>query len=159
MSYPINPVNDFYFRQAQQNHFPYQNNQPPQFMTRYVSNIEEARAAFVDPFVTYIFLDSSCGKIYLKRMKNDGTSDFIPYTPDENLKPQKEENPFDTLNLRLTNIETILGGIVNDKSVSSDAGNVQSDGGVTATVAAENESTKSSNVSANSKYDKWQKRG
>lgn len=157
-----NPINDFYIRQTQPQYqqqmlpFPPQNIIPNQtnFVTRYVSNVSEAKAAFVDPCVTYLFLDSSNGKIYLKRMEKDGTSAFIPYTPDES---KEKQSPFDELNVRLNSIENILGELKNDKSVSSNADFKQSNGYVATADVAENAKAESPNVPADSKYNRWKK--
>ena len=158
MAYSINPINDFYFRQAN-NFQPYNpvNQNQSQFLTRYVSNIEEAKASFVDPYITYLFLDSSCGKIYLKRMKNDGTSEFISFSTDEKFNNAAKENSLEEIEQRLTNIEKILGGINNVQSVSGNADVQQSNGNNAKSVVAENAAGQSANVSADTKSNKWQK--
>lgn len=156
MAYSINPINDFYFRQA--NSFqPYNPVNQSQFITRYVSSIEEAKASFVDPYITYLFLDSSTGKIYLKRMKNDGTSEFISFSTDEKFTNSAKENNLEQIEQRLTNIEKILGGINNVQSVSGNAGIKQSNGSCTKSDVTENAANKSADVSADTKPNKWQK--
>jgi hypothetical protein len=60
-------------------------------------------------------VDYSSGNIYLKKMNNNGLSDFIVYSPQEEPKPN---DPFIQINERLTNIENKLGGI-NVQSISN----------------------------------------
>ena len=120
----LNPVNDFYFRNSMpqyQPSFP-PAVQQPQIRTYFVTSVEEARAAMIDPLATNIFLDTSSGKIYMKNMGNDGKPQFISYTIEEQVIPK---DPIAEINSRLTNIEKYLGGH-NDKSISSNAGVQQS---------------------------------
>ena len=119
-------VNDFYLRNAQPNYpvqYGYQQNFPPQqtpqIRTYFVTGVEEARAAMIDPVATNVFFDTSCGKIYLKNMGNDGRPQFVTYTVEEQQVPK---DPIAEINSRLTNIEKTLGGMRNDKSVSGNAG-------------------------------------
>lgn len=126
----INPVNDFYLRNAQasmqmpmyQQNFP-PTPQQPQIKTYFVTGIEEARAAMIDPLATNIFLDTSSGRIYMKNMGNDGKPQFLCYSVEEPVVPK---DPIEEINYRLTNIEKTLGGIQYDKSISSNAGTKQS---------------------------------
>lgn len=121
----MNPVNDFYFRNSMpqyQPNFPPQVQQP-QIRTFFVTSIEEAKAAMIDPLATNIFLDTSSGKIYMKNMGNDGKPQFISYSIEEQVIPK---DPIAEINSRLTNIEKTLGGIQYDKSISSNAGIQQS---------------------------------
>lgn len=122
----VNPVNDFYFRNSQPSYptqYGYPQNFPPQqtpqIKTYFVTGIEEARAAMIDPLATNVFFDTSCGKIYLKNMGNDGRPQFVTYTVEEQQVPK---DPIAEINSRLTNIEKTLGGIRNDKSISGNAG-------------------------------------
>jgi hypothetical protein len=126
----VNPVNDFYFRNAQaQMQMPvYQQNFPPvpqqpQIKTYFVTGIEEASAAMIDPLATNIFLDTSSGRIYMKNMGNDGKPQFLCYSIEEQTVPK---DPIEEINYRLTNIEKTLGGIKYDKSISGNAGIEQS---------------------------------
>ena len=91
-----------------------------QFITRQVSNIEEAKACMIDPLSTYLFIDVSVGKIYMKRMNNNGLSDFYTFVVEENKQEIKKEDPLEIINKRLENIENKLGGMVNVQSVSDD---------------------------------------
>ena len=126
---PYNPVNDFYLRNAQaamqmpayQHTFP-PTPQQPQIKTYFVTSVEEARAAMIDPLATNIFLDTSTGKIYMKNMGNDGKPQFLSYSIEEQVV---QKDPIAEINSRLTNIEKYLGGH-NDKSISSNAGVSQS---------------------------------
>lgn len=159
--YP-NPINDFYFRNAQlqaQQSFgqsvppmaplpQYQNaaqfnpnpaQQNPNLITRYVTNIEEAKAAMVDALGTYLFIDTASGKIYLKRMNNNGLSDFYSYAIEET-KTEDKNDAFTEINTRLSNIENTLGDLKNDKSIYGNAGNDKPARNSKATAASENES-------------------
>jgi hypothetical protein len=78
-----------------------------QFITRMVSNIDEAKCSLVDGLSTHIFVDYNSGKIYLKKLNNSGLSDFLVYSLDQN--PKAVENPLVLINERLTAIEKILG--------------------------------------------------
>lgn len=161
-----NPINDFYLRNSQ---FNQQYNQPymsfpnhqvqNQVNSRFVTNVEEARAAMIDPLSYNIFLDSSNGKIYLKKLGNNGQSEFLSYAVEE--QKQVEVNPIDEINKRLSNIENFLGELKNDKSVSGNANNVESARSFTATVAEQNEinaTAESAGFSKNAGNDKWKKR-
>lgn len=151
-----NPVNDFYMQQAQPYHrYQFQPQNPPQFVTRPVTGIEEAKAAMIEPFTTYLFLDSSNGNIYLKRMNERGLSDFLIYLQQEEAKPQ---DPLIAINERLTKIENVIGGLVNDKSVSNVSSNAEPSTDCTATDVAENAESKPADVSKNTVFDKWKKR-
>ena len=137
------PIFDLYGRnQFQQQVFNpgqmYQQIQPQttQFIARQVSNIEEAKACLIDPLSTFLFIDSSCGKIYMKRMNNNGLSDFYVFSVEENRQEMKQD-PLEAINKRLENIENKLGGI-NVQSVSNDG-------------SKSNESHSESNVPANAK--------
>ena len=143
-----NPANDFYLRQAQQLSQQYPFQQPvqhisqqqapqlPQFVTRFVGNIEEAKAAMTDAFSTYIFVDQNTGRIYLKRISNNGLSEFYTYEIADTNKEMKPD-PLNEINARLLNIEHFIGEIKNDKSVS---GNVEPAAVPSATVTGPHES-------------------
>ena len=98
--------------------FPQPNNfqNQSQFITKQVTNIEEAKAYIVDPFNSYLFVDINSGKIYMKKMNNNGMSDFYIFSIEENVK----QDPFAEINRRLDNIENKLGGI-NVQSISNNA--------------------------------------
>lgn len=154
---PYNAVNDFYLRQSQ----PYLNFPPhnniPQVNCRFVTNRDEARASMIDGFSYNVFLDSSNGKIYLKKLNNSGMSDFLTYAIEE----EKNTDPLSEINSRLLRIENIIGGLINDKSVSSDVGSMQSATVLNPTVTesyAVNGEAESASVSENARNDKWQKR-
>ena len=160
--YP-NPINDFYFRNAQlqaQQSFgqsapplaplpQYQNAaqfnpnpapQNPNLITRYVTNIEEAKAAMIDGLSTYLFIDAGSGKIYLKKMNNNGLSDFYTYIVDESGTAAKALDPMQQINARLQNIENTLGDLKNDKSVQCNANVSKSARRVNAAAPEQNES-------------------
>ena len=105
---------------------PYMQNQPsptPQtnLSIRRVSNIEEARAAMIDPMGVYFFVDMGSGKIYMKQMKNDGTAEFYTFGVEQQSTSSETEtkNPLVEINQRLTSIEAKLGGILNVQSVTN----------------------------------------
>ena len=149
----MNPVNDFYFRQSQsQFNFP---PNTPQVNCRFVTNREEAKASMIDGFSYNLFLDSSNGKIYLKKLNNNGVSDFITYTIDE----EKQADPINEINTRLSRIEQIVGGKY--ESISNDVGYVKSEPVSHTTVTEQNErydETKSAGFPKDAGNDKWQKR-
>lgn len=136
----MNPVNDFYFRNAQNQLNPYQYQFPPQqkpsVHCSFVASIEEARAAHSDDFLsTNIYLDSGTGRIYLKKIDNNGKPLFLTYIVEETVSEQKAD-PLSEINSRLCNIESVLGSIKNDKSVPV---NEQSEPVPQPAVTAENE--------------------
>ena len=102
---PYNPVNDFYFRNAQQygqQMLPFPPQPIPHINGKFVTNIEEAKASMIDPLSYNLFLDSSNGKIYFKKLGNNGQSEFLCYSVEEQ---KAEKNPIEEINARLTNIE------------------------------------------------------
>lgn len=115
---PYNIINDFYLRQSQPYQFPPQ--QIPQVNCRFVTNREEARAALIDGFSYNIFMDTSSGKIYLKKLNNNGVADFITYCVEET----KSADPISEINTRLSKIENFLGG--HNESIPDNAGVHQS---------------------------------
>ena len=136
------PMNDFYFRNYQQ----------PQIKTYFVTNIEEARASIIDPLATNLFIDTSTGNIYLKKLGNDGRPQFLVYT----IQEEVVKDPMEEIKIRLTNIENRLGGN-NDKSVSNDG---KSDTGNKSTVAKQNvanDEVKSAGISEDAGNDEWEK--
>ena len=92
------------------NSFPMQNN--PRLVCRQVGSVEEARSAIIDPVSLYLFPDFSTGKIYVKKMGDNGQSEFYSYSQDAEQKPV---DPFDEIKQRLSNIEAKLGG--HDESI------------------------------------------
>ena len=167
-----NPVNDFYFRNAQaqitpqqfqqpQYQFPPQVQQKPSVHCSFVSSIDEARAARSDDFLsTNIFLDSGTGKIYLKKIDNNGKPMFLTYTVEEPVTEQKADQ-LSEINARLCNIESVLGSMRNDKSIPSNAGVQQSEPATQSAVAEQNEpdgASESAGIPKNAGNDFWKKR-
>ena len=153
-----NPMNDFYLRQAQ----PYQQQfnfppQQPQIRASFVSNVEEAKASQIDFSSTNLFCDTASGKIYLKRIGDNGRPQFLTYVI-ENDVPEKD--PLAEINYRLSNIESVLGGLRNE-SVSSNA-SVQQSLAVSNTAVTEpyepNDEKQSTGFSKNAGNDKWKVR-
>lgn len=95
------------------NSFPPQVNTNPRLICKQVGSIDEARSAIIDPFSLFLFVDFSTGKIYVKKMGDNGQSEFYSYSQDAEQKPV---DPFDEIKQRLSNIEAKLGG--HDESVS-----------------------------------------
>lgn len=115
----MNPANQTQFN-------PYPQNNQPQFFVRQIGSVDEARSFPVDPATMYFFLDTGTGKIYMKRLNTDnGKSEFFTYSLQESVE-EKKIDPMEQINTRLKNIESIIGGIANDKSISSHADDVKS---------------------------------
>ena len=152
-----NPMNDFYLRQAQ----PYQQtfNFPPaqpQIRANWVSSIEEAKASQIDFVSTNLFLDTANGKIYLKRIGDNGKPMFLSYIIEEEI----QKDPLAEINYRLDKIEKAIGGR-NVQSIPNDASSKQSESVPYSTVAKQNESNdeaESTGFPKNAGNDKWQKR-
>ena len=172
--YVNNPVNDFYFRNAQQygqqmlpfptqQQFNFPNkqqpqNQPPAIYANWVTSIEEAKAAQLSDFVaTNIYLDTGSGKIYLKRMGDNGKPQFLSYSIENEAA---EKDPLTEINARLSNIENFLGGLRNE-SVQSNAGVHESAKLSDTAVTKQNESdgtAESAGFQKNAGNDFWKKR-
>lgn len=151
----LNQMNQMQPPQAQFSPYP-QNNQP-QFFVRQVGSVDEAKGFPVDPNTMYFFLDTGNGKIYMKQLNtSNGKSDFYTYTVQEQVTPEKQSDPMAEINQRLSSIEKIIGGLY-DKSISSNAGNAESDGDGSATNVRKNEKPKSSNVQSGSANDSGEK--
>jgi hypothetical protein len=119
-----NPMNDFYFRQAQSQPYQQSFNFPPyepQINASWVSNVEEARAAQMNFVSTNVYLDTSNGKIYIKRMGDNGKPQFLSYILEEEIV----RDPLTEINSRLTKIEKYLGG-QDAKSIPGNANAKQS---------------------------------
>ena len=127
--------------------------QQAQLNCRYVTNIEEAKASMIDAISTNLFVDTSTGKIYVKKLNNNGQADFFVYAIEEQKKPK---DPLEEINERLTKIENYIGG-QNDKSVSDD---VKSEPVSKPTFAEQNErydETESTSVSEDAGNGWWKK--
>ena len=156
--YQLNPINDFYMRNAipqPQINFPQR--QMPQVNVRFVTSVDEAKAALIDGFSTNLFLDSGNGKIYLKKMNNNGLADFIVYEMEET-KSDVAKDPMKEINDRLSNIERFLGGLKNEP-VPSDAGDGQPVAVSCQAVAVQNEPNgfaEPRRISKNERDDVWE---
>lgn len=151
----LNQMNQMQPPQAQFNPYP-QNNQP-QFFVRQVGSIEEAKGFPVDPNAMYFFLDTGNGKIYMKQLNmNNGKSEFFAYNLEENIQENKID-PMQEINSRLTNIEKIIGELVNDKSISNDEINAESNGIHTESDAGKVQESESADVQSGSANDKRKK--
>jgi len=145
--------------------YPYQNYQQqwlpfppqqPQINSRFVTSIDEAKASMIDAVSTNLFLDSSTGKIYMKKLNNNGQADFYTYAIEEQ-KPPKD--PLAEINERLTKIENYIGG-KNVQSVSNDVGYAKSEPVSKPTVTEPNErydETESAGISEDAGNGWWKK--
>lgn len=97
------------------NSFPMQSS--PRLVCKQVGSIDEARSAIIDPVSLHLFVDFSNGKIYVKKMGDDGHSEFYSYAQEIQQKPV---DPMDEIRQRLTNIENKLGGHNEPVSVSKE---------------------------------------
>ena len=111
--YPTNPMNDYYLRQPYQQQFNFPPAQP-QIRANFVSSVEEARASQIDFLSTSLFCDTASGKIYLKKIGDNGKPIFLTYKIEE----EPDTDPLAQINARLSNIENFLGGLRNE-SVSN----------------------------------------
>ena len=105
--------------------FPPQTNTNPRLVVKQVGSIEEAKGAIIDPFSLFLFVDFATGKIYVKKMGDNGQSEFYSYSQEATPKPV---NPMDEIRERLANIEAHLGGSY-DKSIPDATGSKKSDSG------------------------------
>ena len=129
----------------------------PQLNSRFVTNIEEAKASMIDAVSTNLFVDTSTGKIYLKKLNNNGQADFFVYAIEEQKTPK---DPLEEINTRLTKIENFIGGL-NDKSISNDVGYAKPEPVSNPTVTesyAVNDEAKSTGFPKDAGNDKWKKR-
>ena len=111
------------------NSFPQQNS--PRLVCKQVGSIDEAKSAIIDPVSLYLFVDFSSGKIYVKKMGDNGQSEFYQYAQVAEAKPV---DPMDEIRQRLTSIENKLGGHNEPVSVSQ-----KSDAGADAAAVGKNE--------------------
>lgn len=150
-----NPMNDYYLRQPYQQQFNFPPQQP-QIRANWVSSVEEAKASQIDFVSTNLFCDTANGKIYLKKIGDNGKPLFLTYVIEEEVNT----DPLSEINSRLMNIEKYLGGRRNE-SVSNDVGFAKSESVPYSTVAKPNESNdeaKSAGFPKDAGNDKWQKR-
>ena len=103
----------------------------PRLVCKQVGSIDEARSAIIDPVSLYLFVDFSTGKIYVKKMGDNGHSEFYSYAQEIEQKPV---DPMDEIRQRLTNIENKLGGHNEPVPVPE-----KSNAGVNATAVGKNE--------------------
>lgn len=105
------------------NQFQNQMQPPPnQFIIRQVGSENEARNSMISPLYIHIFINYNNGDMYVKRMGNTGLSEFTTYKP---MSENKQNDPFEIINKRLSNIESKLGGMNESISISN-AGNAES---------------------------------
>jgi len=153
--YPPNTLNDYYLRQPYQQQFNFPPQQP-QIRANWVSSIDEAKASQIDFVSTNLFLDTANGKIYLKRIGDNGKPMFLSYIIEEEV----QKDPLAEINYRLTKIEQAIGGR-NVQSVPNDASVQQSATNAYPATTKPNErydETKSAGLPENAGNDKWQKR-
>ncbi len=150
-----NPMNDYYLRQPYQQQFNFPPQQP-QIKSSFVSSVEEAKASQIDFVSTNLFCDTANGKIYLKKIGDNGKPLFLTYVIEEEVNT----DPLSEINSRLMNIEKYLGGRRNE-SVSNDVGFTKSEPVPYSTTAKQNEPNdekQSAGFPKDAGNDKWQKR-
>lgn len=85
---------------------------PPTFIVNTVTDIAEAKGFMVDPRSIYLFVDTASGKIYYKRMNNDGRSDFYTYCIQEKEQTGKKQvDPLQKIDKRLSHIEEYINSL------------------------------------------------
>lgn len=145
-----NAINDYLYH----NQFPFPPQNIPQIKCFVVTNINEAKTALIDPLSTNLFVDTTNGKIYLKKISNNGQAQFLVYSVEQE---KVETDPMIEISQRLDKIEKYLGGQY-DKSISSDAGYEQSaivpKQSVADSIRA-NETTEPTGFSEDARNDKW----
>ena len=147
--------NEIYFRQPYQQTFNFPPQQP-QIRANWVSSVEEAKASQIDFVSTNLFCDTANGKIYLKKIGDNGKPLFLTYVIEEEVNT----DPLSEINSRLMNIEKYLGGRRNE-SISNNVGYEKSEPVPYSTVTKPNEpndEAKSTGFPKDAGNDKWQKR-
>ncbi len=126
------------------------NPQPPapQYFVREVASFEDVKRVPPDPCATYLFPDTTTGKIYMKRLNSDtGRSEYFVYAL-ENDAESANTDPMQQMNARLERIEKILGGM--NEPVSENRANAEvyaePDERNARANASKNAKTKSANV-------------
>lgn len=136
---------------------PQQNNQP-QFVVRQVGSIDEAKGFPADPNTMYFFLDTSEGKIYMKQLNlTNGKSEFFKYVLQEDACDKNAVDPMEEIRQKLISIENKLGGLYDNKPISSITSCEKPNAGDT---GADNDSfsqSKSAAFSAGSKHGERKK--
>ena len=116
--YQPDPTLDYYrqkaaglqqqFQQPFQQNFQQQNfpQVQPGLISRSVTGIEEARATYVDPLSTGVFTDLGNGKIYVKRIDNNGNASLQTFTLETAIdKPPNYGEQIATLEKRVAELE------------------------------------------------------
>ena len=103
----------------------------PRLVCKQVGSIDEAKSAIIDPLALHLFVDLSNGRIYVKKMGDNGQSEFYQYAQVAEPKPV---DPMDEIRQHLASIDAKLGGH-NDKPVHISE---KPDTGITATAGTEN---------------------
>ena len=109
----------------------------------------------IDAISTNLFVDTSTGKIYVKKLNNNGQADFFVYAIEEQKKPK---DPLEEINERLTKIENYIGGKY--ESIPDDVSSKQSEPVSKSAVAEPNErydETESTSVSEDAGNGWWKK--
>lgn len=121
--YPFynNPNNQFPYSVYNPSLSPVQSN--PRLICRQVGSIDEARNTIVDPMSVYVFVDAGAGKIYVKRMADNGQSEFYQYAQVAEPKPV---DPMEEIRQMFASIENKLGGS-DGKSVPDATGTKEPD--------------------------------
>ena len=105
MYYPNYPP-EYYAQQAQNIANGFRPPAPPQIVGFSVSSIDEARSARLDnPMSTYVFIDSMNGKIYTKRIGDNGAAILQAYSLDNPPTPMTDAERIAALEQRLATYE------------------------------------------------------
>ena len=121
------------------NSFPPQVNTNPRLICKQVGSIDEARSAIIDPFSLFLFVDFSTGKIYVKKMGDNGQSEFYSYV--QEATPAKTD-PMEEIRQMFANIESRLGGN-NEQSIPDAAGAKESNASHNKSTGRKNETSQS----------------
>jgi hypothetical protein len=97
----LRPRTDYYEQRAME-----YGRMAPDMICRAVSNADEARAAMIDPMSINIFTDFANGKMYVKRIDNNGNSLLHTFMLDNNpAKPANYAEQISALETRNTELE------------------------------------------------------
>ena len=136
--YPFNNP-QFPYPVYNSNSFPPQVNTNPRLICKQVGSIDEARSAIIDPFSLFLFVDFSTGKIYVKKMGDNGQSEFYSYVQEAT---PKQVDPMEEIRQMFADINTKLGGN-NEQSIPDASGNEKPDTGNHKSTGRKNEASQS----------------
>lgn len=100
--YPFNYPN---YPTIPQANFPTFPQTAPRLVVKQVGSIDEAKNTIVDPLSICIFVDFGTGKIYVKKLGDNGQSEFYSYAQEIT----RQVDPMTEIRERLSAIEARLG--------------------------------------------------